>query len=50
MRNRINNKILKRKSNLLDLILVNIYKLLFKIFNNIYYSLKLLIIILRKSK
>ena len=41
MRNRINNKVSERKSNLLNLILINIYRLLLEALNDIYYFLEI---------
>ena len=41
MRNRTNNKVLERKSNLLDLVLINIYRLLPEALSSTYYFLKI---------
>jgi hypothetical protein len=40
MQNQINIRILKRKDNLLNLVLINIYKLLFIAFNDTRYFLE----------
>jgi hypothetical protein len=40
MRNRTNARVLKRKDNLLNLVLINIYELLFIIFSGARYFLK----------
>jgi hypothetical protein len=48
MRNRTNNKVLERKFNLLNLILINIYRLLPEVLNSIYYFLKIVDNYIRK--
>jgi hypothetical protein len=49
IRNRINIYILKRKNNLLNLVLINIYKLLFMAFSDARYFLKAVDNYTRKS-
>jgi hypothetical protein len=48
MRNRTNNKVLERKSNLLDLVLINIYRLLPEALSCTYYFLKIVDNYIRK--